>query len=61
MKKCKCGRPAMWLKKNRRFLCDDCAQKAGFLVECHGEAHRNPYIDHCMICAPRWGLVEVKK
>jgi hypothetical protein len=26
---------------------------------CNGEAHRNPFIDHCMVCAPRWGVVEV--
>lgn len=23
--------------------------------ECRGEAHRNPYIDHCMVCLPWWG------
>lgn len=22
---------------------------------CEGEAHSNPYIDNCMVCAPRWG------
>ena len=25
------------------------------LHECHGEAHSNINIDHCMVCAPRWG------
>lgn len=24
-------------------------------IDCPGEAHENPYIDNCMICAPRWG------
>ncbi len=26
-------------------------------VKCPGDAHSNPYIDNCMICAPRWGIV----
>ncbi len=26
-------------------------------VPCPGDAHSNPYIDNCMICAPRWGTV----
>lgn len=25
------------------------------LVECRGEAHSDANIDHCMVCAPRWG------
>lgn len=29
------------------------------LVPCDGDAHENPFIDHCGLCAPRWGLVEV--
>ena len=29
------------------------------LIKCHGEAHSNPFIDHCMLCAPRWGWCEV--
>ncbi len=24
---------------------------------CPGEAHGNPYIDNCMVCAPRWGRI----
>ena len=24
-------------------------------VECNGEAHSNPHIDHCMVCLPFWG------
>lgn len=28
---------------------------APLALECAGEAHSNPYIDHCMSCAPRWG------
>lgn len=24
-------------------------------VKCIGEAHQNPYIDHCEICMPFWG------
>jgi hypothetical protein len=30
------------------------------LVPCTGEAHSNPHIDNCSVCAPRWGLVMVK-
>ena len=26
---------------------------------CPGEAHSNPNIDNCMVCAPRWGVVMV--
>lgn len=29
------------------------------LVACPGEAHSNPHIDNCGICAPRWGKVEI--
>lgn len=29
------------------------------LVPCIGEAHGHPYIDNCMMCAPRWGWMEV--
>jgi hypothetical protein len=31
------------------------------LVPCPGEAHSNPFIDHCMLCAPRWGWAEKTK
>ena len=24
---------------------------------CKGEAHSNPFIDHCWVCMPRWGIV----
>jgi len=24
---------------------------------CDGSAHANPYIDHCGVCMPRWGIV----
>lgn len=24
---------------------------------CQGEAHSNAHIDHCSLCAPRWGFV----
>lgn len=27
------------------------------LERCNGEAHSNAYIDHCSVCAPRWGWV----
>jgi hypothetical protein len=27
------------------------------LEPCTGEAHSNPHIDHCFLCAPRWGWV----
>lgn len=29
----------------------------GQMLPCTGDAHSNPYIDNCMICAPRWGEV----
>jgi hypothetical protein len=29
------------------------------LRPCNGEAHGNPFIDHCMVCMPRWGEMEV--
>lgn len=29
------------------------------MVKCTGEAHSNPYIDHCMICMPNWGSYPV--
>jgi hypothetical protein len=33
-------------------------RKEGGMVACPGEAHRNPYIDHCMVClGHRWGFV----
>jgi len=27
------------------------------LEQCEGEAHSNAFIDNCMCCAPRWGLL----
>lgn len=33
-------------------------EKTGNLIDCPGEAHSNAFIDHCGICAPRWGKVE---
>src|ERR1700722_7957428 len=27
--------------------------------KCEGEAHANPFIDNCMVCAPRWGFAGV--
>lgn len=30
--------------------------KAYVLVACCGEAHSNPYIDHCALCMPLWGI-----
>ena len=41
--------------------CLKCAEKEGYLEKCTGEAHSNPWIDHCGVCAPRWGLVETEK
>ena len=32
--------------------------KTGRLEPCPGEAHTNPFIDNCALCAPRWGKVE---
>lgn len=28
-------------------------------ITCTGEAHSNPYIDNCMVCAPEWGQITV--
>lgn len=25
-------------------------------IECPGEAHKNPFIDNCLICMPYWKL-----
>jgi hypothetical protein len=30
------------------------------LTECHGEAHDNPLLNACPVCAPNWGLVGSK-
>ena len=27
------------------------------LTRCDGEAHTNPHIDNCEVCAPRWGWI----
>lgn len=35
------------------------AKPGHHLVPCDGEAHRNPHIDNCLTCAPRWGFVEI--
>jgi hypothetical protein len=32
-------------------------QPTGRMLPCPGDAHSNPYIDNCMICAPRWGEI----
>jgi hypothetical protein len=29
--------------------------KQAIWVKCNGEAHTNPHIDHCPVCAPHWG------
>ncbi len=26
-------------------------------IPCPGEAHSNPHIDNCMLCAPLWGKI----
>lgn len=31
------------------------------MVPCNGEAHSNPWIDNCMVCAPRWGAISWRK
>lgn len=34
--------------------------KAKFhVVPCTGEAHSNPHIDNCMVCAPLWAEVVI--
>ena len=47
-RKCKCGNDAQWLRRARKYLCEDCAKAQGKLVKCDGEAHSNPYIDNCI-------------
>lgn len=27
---------------------------------CMGDAHSNPYIDNCAVCAPNWGWIQAK-
>jgi hypothetical protein len=27
--------------------------------DCNGEAHKNPYIDHCMVCLPYWSKIYI--
>lgn len=43
-------------------FCEECAKELGLLVRCPGEAHikgqGGGFIDHCSVCAPRWGWVE---
>jgi hypothetical protein len=58
--------PAMILmepdgKPEYHIFCDVCAKALGLLLDCPGEAHEIIKLggdqDHCMVCAPRWGLV----
>jgi hypothetical protein len=54
-KKCACPERKALARKVAGIL------RAHFVVAerpCRGEAHSNPHIDHCSICAPRWGVVE---
>lgn len=32
-------------------------QPSGKMIPCNGEAHSNPFIDHCGCCVPHWGIV----
>lgn len=34
-------------------------RKCRVLIPCPGEAHKNPHVDNCSLCAPRWGQIEV--
>jgi hypothetical protein len=43
-----------------KYYCEDCGFDLKYLIECPGEAHSNPYIDNCSVCAPRWGYIEAK-
>jgi len=27
-------------------------------MRCYGEAHSNPFIDHCAVCMPHWGWLQ---
>jgi len=31
------------------------ARRTAIWVKCTGEAHSNPFIDHCGVCMPHWG------
>jgi len=33
---------------------------SGESIDCHGEAHRNGFIDHCMVCMPNWGTIRLR-
>lgn len=33
-------------------------RETGRELPCPGEAHSNAHIDHCGLCAPRWGIVK---
>lgn len=32
---------------------------SGKTIPCTGDAHSNPFIDHCLQCAPGWGEIPV--
>jgi hypothetical protein len=32
-------------------------KRTGRMIDCPGEAHKYPFIDHCMVCLPRWGKI----
>ena len=36
-------------------------QYTGNLIPCPGDAHKNPHIDNCTICAPAWGVIPEQK
>jgi len=33
-------------------------EETGEMIDCPGEAHSNPFVDHCEVCAPLWGKVK---
>lgn len=49
-----CGSPDLTSRKLHSAL-----PEGWHLVPCTGEAHANPHVDNCSVCAPRWGLVAV--
>lgn len=57
--------PSIFTKSEAERLCREvndgsraCLDGHHF-VPCDGEAHSNPHIDHCSLCAPHWGVVMV--
>jgi hypothetical protein len=38
-------------------LCQTNNPDKAIFLPCEGEAHKNAFIDHCVLCMPRWGEI----